>query len=341
MSVDYKHCFLCGVLLRDMNRSDEHIIPKWLQNKYNLWNNEIQFPNKSFKKYFSMFVPCCTECNGLLDINLERKIKKASSKGYKEMINLDREIIYLWLLKIFYTFHFKDLSYYKDPKKKNKHRIRSKKDFKSFALLHNFLQATRCETIYRFYNPYSLYIVKTHKYTDFRAFDFTDSTFGWIMALRMEDFGLICVFGEEGLHEEQTFDFMEKYVNRKTLHPVQFDELYAKALYLSLLFNKDPIAMIKNPSEEDRTMNIDCMRLSMSGKSPFDNWDNLASAKILHSVINQKYWKIPFDFFYRDGAVRTFFEDDNGRLLKLKPDDFYKSYLVGRIILILNKKINL
>lgn len=35
------HCVLGGCSLDDDSRSDEHVIPKWLQAKYDLWNQKL------------------------------------------------------------------------------------------------------------------------------------------------------------------------------------------------------------------------------------------------------------------------------------------------------------
>lgn len=57
-------CFLCGCRLeKNNNNSAEHIFPKWLQKKYNLWKREIALPNETTIKYNQLTIPCCKNCN--------------------------------------------------------------------------------------------------------------------------------------------------------------------------------------------------------------------------------------------------------------------------------------
>ncbi len=34
-------CFLCGISLQEVESSSEHVIPKWIQNRYDLWNQKL------------------------------------------------------------------------------------------------------------------------------------------------------------------------------------------------------------------------------------------------------------------------------------------------------------
>ena len=45
MSFTYNKCFLCGILLGDAD-TKEHLFPKWLLRRYNLWDAEIVLLNK-------------------------------------------------------------------------------------------------------------------------------------------------------------------------------------------------------------------------------------------------------------------------------------------------------
>ena len=50
MTFTYDKCFLCGEPLTKENNSDEHVFPKWLQHKFNLWEKESRQNNR--KKLF-------------------------------------------------------------------------------------------------------------------------------------------------------------------------------------------------------------------------------------------------------------------------------------------------
>ena len=340
MSFDDKHCFLCGTKIKQGLRSEEHIIPEWLQRKYNLWNNKVEFPNKYTKNYSSLKVACCFECNQIMKENLENRVIKIFEQGYNSIKEEDLEILYLWIGKIFFSFHFKDLFLKKNLRNKSKNRIRSKREFKYFSMLHMLLQAIRFEHVYRFYRPYSIYVYKTLKYSpsDDRAFDYIDSTIGMIAAIRFSDVGIICVFNEEGFHKEQTEEFHKKYVDDKQLHPIQFIELYAKALYLSMLFNRNSTIIVRNATKSNSVMKVDDMRIGFS--EVFLKWDDKYFAKLFCEIFEKRFWKTNEEFFYKNGAVRTFFIDENEKPLNLKHDDVFMEYFLTILVKRLHRIID-
>lgn len=38
---DSNVCFLCGRFLENLKSSDEHVIPKWAQNRFELWDKKL------------------------------------------------------------------------------------------------------------------------------------------------------------------------------------------------------------------------------------------------------------------------------------------------------------
>lgn len=64
-------CFICG----EEADTEEHLFPKWLQNKYNLWNQKINLPNDTGITYKHLKIPCCAECNNVRLSGIETRIK--------------------------------------------------------------------------------------------------------------------------------------------------------------------------------------------------------------------------------------------------------------------------
>ncbi|MFW9880988.1 MAG: hypothetical protein ACFFG0_48620 [Candidatus Thorarchaeota archaeon] len=50
MSFTYDRCFLCGRRLGDAD-SREHIFPRWLLRRFNLWDSELVLLNRTKIKY--------------------------------------------------------------------------------------------------------------------------------------------------------------------------------------------------------------------------------------------------------------------------------------------------
>lgn len=48
---DYERCFLCGRDFSTITRTDEHIFPKWLQHRFDLWNESLHLLNGSLITY--------------------------------------------------------------------------------------------------------------------------------------------------------------------------------------------------------------------------------------------------------------------------------------------------
>ena len=58
-------CFVCGVGPDAAQFSDEHILPRWILKKFNLFDRTIGVPNTAQFPYGRYTVPCCLDCNQL------------------------------------------------------------------------------------------------------------------------------------------------------------------------------------------------------------------------------------------------------------------------------------
>src|SRR2546430_27745 len=75
------HCFLCGTLLTDDNRTDEHVIPQWLQRTHNLWQQRMHLLNGTTMPYASLKIPCCSDCNNVRLCPIEEAVSIAFAAG--------------------------------------------------------------------------------------------------------------------------------------------------------------------------------------------------------------------------------------------------------------------
>ena len=92
---DYHTCFICGRPATTV----EHVIPKWLQNRYNLWDQHLQIPNETSIPYRQVVVPACIKCNTEVYGKLEKKVENHSA---------DDSDIWKWANKIHYGLSHKD-----------------------------------------------------------------------------------------------------------------------------------------------------------------------------------------------------------------------------------------
>ena len=88
-------CFICG----KPATSVEHIIPKWLQRKFNLWDQKIEVPNLTTVTYKQLVVPACKRCNNEIYGKLEERMSKNEA---------DEKDIWRWANKIHFGLRLKD-----------------------------------------------------------------------------------------------------------------------------------------------------------------------------------------------------------------------------------------
>lgn len=84
----------------------EHIVPKWLQRHYGLYDRQLRVWTGKPIHYRSAVIPACQHCNGVRLANLEKRIQNNSGS--------ERDY-YLWALKIRYGLAIMDARLYIDP----------------------------------------------------------------------------------------------------------------------------------------------------------------------------------------------------------------------------------
>ena len=109
-------CFLCQTALVD-DRSDEHVFPKWLQQRYSLSDKWIVLLNGTRIPYRSLTIPCCVGCNTGTLSRLESVIGEAVAGGFQAFVKLPKETIYMWLGKLFFGLVAKEHGLPVDPHK--------------------------------------------------------------------------------------------------------------------------------------------------------------------------------------------------------------------------------
>lgn len=100
---DLSRCFICG---REAS-TVEHVIPKWLQNRFNLWNLRLGLPNGTSIPYRQVTVPACGKCNNEVYGALEDRVRSN---------NATESDVWKWANKIHYALGHKDKILFWDRK---------------------------------------------------------------------------------------------------------------------------------------------------------------------------------------------------------------------------------
>lgn len=228
LQFDDDTCFLCGS--RSGRLTQEHVFPKWLQNRYNLWTQTLGLLNETKIQYKSLFIPCCATCNNEDLSRLEATVSTAISSGFDGASNLDSHLLYLWVGKLYFGVLRREIALVRNRSRPEDGPILPKDFLKSYSELHLFLQGIRGRHEFPDKPPYSVLVCNLHDVGEPRNFSFRDSLFHMTLAIRLGEVGIIVALEDAGLTLDSYGRYVEQVAGRK-MHPVQFDELYAKVLY--------------------------------------------------------------------------------------------------------------
>jgi hypothetical protein len=307
-----EYCFLCGQKGTKDSLTREHVIPKWVQNAYDLWDQQLYLLNRTTIPYRQLTIPACAECNCKVLQPLEKKVSNAVTNGFEAVQALESLTIFQWLGKIFYGILYKELFLAYDRSSPESEAITSPELLKKFQMHHFFLQSLRHPIIFDGFFPASIFIYKTKSVDDVRyQWDFRDGLYNMFISCRMSDVGIIAVLQDGGA--QQYFEnFWDKY-RSMALHPVQFQEIAAQISYKAHLFNRIP-KYIWFEEEGKEVLRVYQLPLAgMSRKPLFDEWQWDEYARILSDFLN-----VPIDIiFIPPDNVMTWLHDEDGTIKKL------------------------
>lgn len=298
-------CFLCGEDLNDKSKTQEHVIPKWIQRKFNLWDKTINLLNNTDFRYRNLTIPCCLECNNKYLKPIEDIVINAIDNGVDSVRQLDKDLLFYWLGKIYFGLMYKELFLSFNQESPDSEKILTPEYIKDYKAHHLFLQGVR--GLHRFNNfvPYSIYIVETQTPNSIeQQWDYYDSHNSMVIACRVGKVGFVCVLQDGGASQ-----YLEEHLNEYfavPLHPLQFRELVAKIIYKSMLLNRTPKFLSYEKCGKIETMMMPLGGLS--GKPLYDDWDNDFYGRILSEITN-----VPVELTNPEpGKVRTWMINDKG-----------------------------
>lgn len=301
MALDHDHCFLCGVELTDENRTDEHVFPKWMQREFDLWNQELNLLNGNAIRYSRLTIPCCRDCNGFWLSQVENKVAPAFRAGPDAVRALEPDLLVLWMAKIYYGIHFKELAIPADPRDREGPPIVPPEYLSRFSELHHVLQAMRDRV--RFERPPgSVYVFRAQvpEQVQFR-FDYRDTRVVPYLALRAGDVVVIASLLDWGAMNDgitvPTFELAELL----ELHPAQFTEVAAFGAYIATKFNREFAYLIRHHGDYHSLQPVIVQEGGSDPDEPvFDPFDPDEMARVL-----AEFTGVPVDALH---------DPENGRL---------------------------
>jgi hypothetical protein len=311
-------CFLCGAALSDA-RTVEHVFPKWLQARHNLWDQRVDLLNETDIPYRQLVIPCCARCNTAFLAPLEETISAHLDAGYDSFLRLDRLRIYQWVAKIQYGILFKELSLLLDRKTAGEGFIVTPEQLELYSMTHFFLQSLRLPMEFVGFHPWSIFIVKTHAYEDHWNFDYHDEVLSQTFSIRMGEVGIVACLEDNGTQEKERSDMIEE-IKGISLHPLQFDELHAMVAYQQQLMNRVPKYVIMRPEDSGQPIRVTALPLGgWSVKPIYEDWDVSEYARFLLTFWSR--YGIRLESFFRPpDLIASYLYRDDGSLMRLDLD---------------------
>jgi len=228
-------CFFCKKETDNITKED--VFPLWLQKKQKLFSEHIGLLNGTKFPYRKIKVPCCAECNNGYLSSIENKVINILDKN--KLSEKDNDILFIWLYKILYGLHYKELFLKENIRQKEKQpTIAKTENLLGYHSTNLFLLYALNQVEFVNFKPYSIFIfdIIDANDDDYFYFDEYDRLFSMIQIGKK---GIICSFQDDGYIKE----LMIKYnpnINNVTIKKSDFADLSAFILTLKTRLPKLP-----------------------------------------------------------------------------------------------------
>jgi hypothetical protein len=234
-------CFLCGVNNDgNVEFNDEHVIPKWLLRKHNLFNKEIILPNGAKRKYGSDYVVgCCKKCNEYLGLNIEQRVKAIIDGGFdsvsRALESNDREIVFLWLCLLFFKTHLIDSRFRYDLDTRKPEKISDLYDVEEFHHIHCIIRSHKMGIRIDPQCVGSLFSLKTID----NGYDYKDLYINHSVMIRSFDVTLFLVINDVGISKSLFRNHLDKISG--PISSIQALEIFAHISFINDKLKERPL----------------------------------------------------------------------------------------------------
>lgn len=227
-------CFLCGG--PPTKGKGEHVVPRWLQKRFDLWDQKLTLLNGTRIPYRDIRVPACEGCNSRILGKTETYVSGLRGSSVSDWSHLQSFEVGRWLSKILIGILIKEASLLHDRSSPELGMIFPTEGVDELFLMHLLVQSWRKVIHFRSLHaahPFTLYVYEIEQDDDFSNFNMSTNLFGKSLCIRFGDLGLAFVSDGGLQHEMATLGPYN--LGFQKLHPVQFDELAARVHYKSAL----------------------------------------------------------------------------------------------------------
>ncbi len=323
------HCFLCGTSLTSKTRSDEHIIPAWLQKEHNLRDSRLTLLNHTSIPYRKLVIPCCTTCNNEPLSTMEKDVSRLLSGTFRKPTPHEEFRLFQWCSKILYGLLHREMMLLADQRNNLAGSIVRKSFLENLTTFHHFMTSIRRPFSFVDFVPYSLFTVETLTFDDpKRNFDYLDFivigpkgglTAVLVLAIRVQNFGVICIHNDNGYQKAHFQEEFDRYLGIP-LHPIQFLELACKAAYKHSLLSFIP--QYFSVADEPINSEVRVFQTSFPKGEIWNKWVNNDYAHLFCSTASNSGFIVPEPDQFYDGVMQhTWLDDGHGNPVRITTND--------------------
>ncbi len=272
---DVHFCFLSG----DLTDDKMTVCPQWLMDHFKFGDERVEMMDKAKSyNYQDLKLPCSPQVKKAFDA-LDVKIQAAYKNGFEGMASLDQELLFQWTGRMIYGLLYYEMVYERDRLLKQGEEFALSFALKQrFSHFHLMLQSIIEPITFIGKKPWSI-VVFPLKYSE-DIFSYRDDTINLMFSFGVNGFGFVACLQDNGVIVEKQKELLDKIGNH-VLHPVQFEELYARFHYSDYILQYTPQYKIEN-LDHGITIEVDS-----TGQPVFGLWDQDVFAQLLSN-----YWQV-------------------------------------------------
>lgn len=287
--VNPDRCFLCGIE-PGSDATWEHVFPKWLLRRHDLWNHRLHLLNGDTVPYRRLTIMCCARCNNEILGRLESEVAAAFLEGADAVRALPSDRLFLWLAKFYYGLLFRELTLLLDRSNPDAGTIVDEEMLRQFSL-HNLLLRRLLGTVEWNEFPGTIFVFDALEHSDSsHSFDYFDAFDAPFVCIRsgsvfvvgyLQDFGAVRMLGvEDGPHLAAA--------RTLRLHPLQCGEVMAFFYYILKLRVRVPKFVVIEGDE--RTYQVVVLpQGGLGGTGPFGPWNSTQYGELLEHFMLMKF----------------------------------------------------
>ncbi|QAA82909.1 hypothetical protein EI546_14810 [Aequorivita sp. H23M31] len=276
---DEHFCFLSG----DLTNESISVFPEWLLEHFKFGDERIEMMDKEKSYIYSdLRLPASQRVISAFK-NLDKKIQAAFKNGFDGMSALEEVEIFQWSGRIVYGLLYYEMLYEKQRLQRQGREFSLSPYLRErFGNFHLMLQSLIAPVSFEGKKPWSIVVFPLKYSAD--IFSYRDDTVNLLFSMGVNAFGIIVCFRDGGLIAEKESDILEK-MKGHVLHPIQFEELYARFHYDDYIMQYKPEFEIE---ESDTEVIIQTKPIELVPNKPlFGNWTDDMFAQL-----KANYWSV-------------------------------------------------